>query len=194
MLGNDPMVMEFRKRWESLGGRVRLADGQEALLEACQDACREALPDPGVEKSRHTVVYWNDPDTPHLDWRSIMGNREDINWVAWEPTEQIREATAGAILGITGCAWAASSTGSVALYSSPSTGLLPSVLAPAHMVLIARDRLVASVADGLARIRAGALPPLVKIITGPSMTADIEGILVTGVHGPGQILAVIYDL
>lgn len=193
MLIDDPMVQEFTKRWKSMGGHIYLADGQEALLRACQMACQEALPNPGLEKSPHTVVYWNDPDTPHLDWGSILENRVDINWIAWEHTHHIREVTAGALFGITGCAWAVSATGSVALYSSPSTGLLPSVLAPTHLVLIDRDRLVASVADGLARIRSGALPPLVKIITGPSMTADIEGILVTGVHGPGQIIAVIYE-
>lgn len=194
MLSHDPLVVEFAKRWESLGGHVFLAQGQEALLEACQLACQRAVPNCSPEQPPRIIVYGDDPDTANLEWGAIMANRTDINWVRWENRDALRELTAEATLGITGCAWAVSATGSVALYSSPYTGLLPSVLAPTHLVLIARDRLVSSVAEGLARLRGAALPPLVKIITGPSMTADIEGILVTGVHGPGQVIAVIYEL
>jgi L-lactate dehydrogenase complex protein LldG len=31
------------------------------------------------------------------------------------------------------------------------------------------------------------------LVTGPSRTADIEGILVKGVHGPGELLVYVYE-
>lgn len=56
-------------------------------------------------------------------------------------------------------------------------------LAPwVHIAVLARDAIHRSIADALA-----AMPddPNVIWVTGPSKTADVEGILIQGVHGPG---------
>jgi L-lactate dehydrogenase complex protein LldG len=37
------------------------------------------------------------------------------------------------------------------------------------------------------------LPTAVVLITGPSKTADIEGILITGVHGPKSVHILLID-
>ncbi len=193
MLASDPVVREFVIRWEAMGGRSYLASGRDDLLRTCQLALRGVVWNQPSEMASDTVVYWNTPDGLDLDWVSITPDGVAVRWIPWTNTGEMRQITAGSILGITGCAWAVSSTGSVALYSGPKTGLLPSVLAPSHLILVPREKIVATVAEGLQRVPRDLLPPLVKIITGPSMTADIEGMLVTGVHGPGQVIAVIYE-
>jgi L-lactate utilization protein LutC len=101
-------------------------------------------------------------------------------------------------LGITGCAWAAADAGSVCLYSQKDSSLLPSLLPPIHVVLIAKDQIVLSFHEGMGKLYQdahdqGLWPSLVKIVAGPSMTADIEGQLILGVHGPRDIYAVIID-
>lgn len=194
MLASDPVVHEFVVRWEATGGRSYLASGHDDLLRACQGALSDVIQKQSSRLASYTVVYWNSPDVPNLDWPSIKTDKATVNWIPWTSTGEMRQITAGSFLGITGCAWAVSSTGSVALYSTPKTGLLPSVLTPYHLIFVPREKIVATVAEGLQHVPRDPLPPLVKIITGPSMTADIEGILVTGVHGPGQVIAVIYEL
>ena len=67
-------------------------------------------------------------------------------------------------------------------------------LPPWVMPAVDLASVVATVADGLTRLQGQALPPLMKIVSGPSMTADIEGTLVVGVHGPGKVGAIIYSL
>ena len=37
------------------------------------------------------------------------------------------------------------------------------------------------------------MPSAQALITGPSKTADIEGVLIKGVHGPGQVIALLID-
>ena len=69
-----------------------------------------------------------------------------------------------------------------------------------HLVVIPLSRLFASGEEWLAEMRyAGELDAFVRasrnlsIITGPSKSADLEGILTMGVHGPKVVHTVLFD-
>jgi len=106
--------------------------------------------------------------------------------------EELREACAAADAGITSADYALADTGSLVMLSSPQEARLISLLPPAHIAVVPRERILTGL-DELFTI----LPnPAVQtssmvLITGPSRTADIEQILVRGVHGPGQITVVL---
>lgn len=102
-----------------------------------------------------------------------------------EPTEDLWDAT----LGVSVADLAVAETGSVIVSAGPGRQRLSSLVPPANVMLVKRDKIVAKLADAIPLISSRSS----AIITGPSRTADIEGILVKGVHGPGDLMVFIYD-
>ena len=74
-------------------------------------------------------------------------------------------------------------TGTLVLTDAGSRSRLATVATWIHVAVLDPDRILASLADGIA-----ALPddPNVVFVTGSSCTADVEGILIRGAHGPAE--------
>ena len=78
------------------------------------------------------------------------------------------------------------------MLASPREARLISLLPPAHIAVVPRDRILTGLDELFTVLPDPAAPSSsMVLITGPSRTADIEQILVRGVHGPGQITVVI---
>ena len=106
--------------------------------------------------------------------------------------EQLRAACAVAEVGITSADYALAETGTLVLLSSPQEARMISLLPPMHIAVFPRARMLANLDELLAVLPNPAeQTSSMVLITGPSRTADIEQILVRGVHGPGEICAVI---
>lgn len=89
-------------------------------------------------------------------------------------------------LGVSPCDALVPETGSVVVCSAPGRGRLTSLAVPAHLVLADRSQLVANLAEAVSRLGNRSA----VIITGPSSSADIEGEMVRGVHGPKRLLLI----
>ncbi len=102
--------------------------------------------------------------------------------------DHLREACASAAFGITSADYALADTGSLVLLASPAEARLISLLPPAHIAVVSRAKILTGL-DELFSIlpRPAEASSSMVLITGPSRTADIEQILVRGVHGPGEI-------
>jgi L-lactate dehydrogenase complex protein LldG len=108
--------------------------------------------------------------------------------------EELKAACAAADFGITSVDYALSATGSFVMIASPSEARLVSLLPPAHIAIFPRSRILANLDELLTILpRPAEQTSSMVLITGPSRTADIEQILVRGVHGPGEVYAVIVD-
>lgn len=92
-------------------------------------------------------------------------------------------------IGVSRAILAVAETGTLIFASGPGYERLSSLAPPVNFVLISADAIVATLDEAVAR-----MPARNSVwVTGPSRTADIEGILVRGVHGPGELLVCVED-
>lgn len=113
-----------------------------------------------------------------------------------ERSQRLADLEAVAV-GLTGVEAAVAETGTLVLLAGPGRPRLAAMSVRTHIALFTPDQLHATlaawlharpdVADAL-RARSAAL-----FITGPSRTADIEMTLTVGVHGPGEVIAVLVE-
>ena len=104
----------------------------------------------------------------------------------------LRDACATADIGVTSADYALADTGSLVMLSSHSEARLVSLLPPVHLAVVPRRKLLTGLDELLTVLpNPAAQTSSMVLITGPSRTADIEQILVRGVHGPRAIHVVL---
>lgn len=92
--------------------------------------------------------------------------------------------------GITAALGAISETGTIILSDSTTSRRLGALAPWIHIALVRRETIHL---DLPAAIAAMPVDPNIIWCTGPSKTADVEGILIEGVHGPGIQIALLID-
>lgn len=116
-----------------------------------------------------------------------------------EAAQQFREQAFSAGVGITGVDFVLAESGTLVLSSVTEGAQLASLAPPVHVALYRRSQLVGSLEELLERLPVprDLTEPLlgrsVVFITGPSRTADIEQILIRGVHGPRELHAILVE-
>jgi L-lactate dehydrogenase complex protein LldG len=85
--------------------------------------------------------------------------------------------------GITRARAAIAETGTILIDDAGTSRRLAALAPWVHIAVLPRDRIYPFLADAVKEL--GTDPNLI-FVTGPSKTADVEGILIEGVHGPGQ--------
>ncbi len=134
-----------------------------------------------------TAVASNSPFLAECGIANLPGVRSGIT-----DRDQLREICAIADIGITSADYALADTGTLVLLSTPCEARMISLLPPAHIAVVPRNRILTGLDELLSVLPdPAAASSSMVLITGPSRTADIEQILVRGVHGPGQITVLI---
>lgn len=86
-------------------------------------------------------------------------------------------------------------TGTLMLLSGRDNPVTLAFLPETHVVVLAVEAIVGTYEEAIAALRAQTaatgLPRTVNLVSGPSRTADIMGILVTGAHGPRRLIVVL---
>jgi len=115
------------------------------------------------------------------------------------PATEFRQEAFSAEVGITGVDWVLAESGTLVLSSQTEGAQMASLAPPVHIALYRRSQVLASLEEVLERLPvlpdASAAAPgrSIVFVTGVSRTADIEQILIRGVHGPRELHAILVE-
>jgi L-lactate utilization protein LutC len=172
--------VDLEARIDSLQSRVEALAGK---------ACRSSDPRGFVAAAiaGKTAIASNARYLVDCGITSLPGVRSGITDRA-----ELRDLCASCDVGITSADYALADTGTLVMLSSPQEARMISLLPPAHIAVVPRE----SILTGLDELFSVLPDPAAQtssmvLITGPSRTADIEQILVRGVHGPGLITVLV---
>jgi L-lactate dehydrogenase complex protein LldG len=178
-----------RIRIPEVGVEARILSMMARVEALAGVACRTSDPCRFVAQAiaGKTAVASNAPYLAECGITSLPGVRSGITQL-----DELRALCASVDVGITSADYALADTGTLVMLAGPREARLVSLLPPAHIAVVPRDRILTGL-DELFSIlpRPAEQTSSMVLITGPSRTADIEQILVRGVHGPGQITVVI---
>ncbi|MFZ5633508.1 MAG: lactate utilization protein [Bacillota bacterium] len=117
---------------------------------------------------------------------------------AASPGESLARNLERAACGITGAGAIAADTGSIFIIEDRGNDHLVSALPPVHIVVAGAGAVVPTLTDAVKMCRNISRETLnkplaryISVISGPSMTADIQGVLVKGMHGPLEVHVVL---
>jgi L-lactate dehydrogenase complex protein LldG len=113
----------------------------------------------------------------------------DLDWVRAGLSVEARPTVGDDRLGITGVFCAIAETGTLVVISGADTPTTTTLLPDTHVAVVAGNRIVDTMEDAFALIRAerGRVPRAINLISGPSRTGDIEQTIVLGAHGPFRV-------
>lgn len=109
--------------------------------------------------------------------------------IAWIPDDNPGTSVSHAAIGFTGASLALTQTGTLLLAEDSGFARLVSNMVPTHIALVPENRVVSDWHEALSRLKReeNRVPRILSWISGPSQTADIQGALVYGMHGPLRV-------
>ena len=187
-----PVHLRVDARLEAMDAEARVASmlrAVEALAGKTRRAATgaEARAYVGAVLDGKTAVASNAPFLRECGIVDLAGVQSGFTDAA-----ALRALCATADVGITSADYALADTGTLVMLASPAEARLISLLPPMHIAVVPKERLLSGLDELFTMLPdPAAQTSSMVLITGPSRTADIEQILVRGVHGPGEIHVVV---
>ena len=196
-IASEDLLSHFEVELRKIGGSTHVVRDRSEISELLGRLVND--------KESHGVVLSRNPLLSALGLADILSELKLPAWMAPSPgalaagpeaAREFRNRCFSAVAGITGVDFALAETGSLVLSSQTEGSQLSSLAPPIHVALFLRSQIVANLEQILEAIPNEPTPMpgrSIVFVTGTSRTADIEQILIRGVHGPGEVHAVVVE-
>ncbi|PYV86306.1 MAG: hypothetical protein DMG05_20130 [Acidobacteria bacterium] len=194
---HDSLVDRFKKEFELVSGEATVCTSIEAAFKSV----RQLVLSSGFGKvavSKHDLcrrlklLERLPVELPEVQFISETIDSEN----AFE-RERLTERLSEVQLSITGVEYLIADTGTLVTIANPQASRQISLLPTAHLALAKAKQIYPNMAELFLQIQekyGDNLPgSALTLITGPSRTADIEKVLIKGVHGPTRLFAILLD-
>lgn len=169
----------FEQLWERFHQRIEMLGDHSYRFQNAEAALEWLLLEVKRKNFKQGIV---DKDTAH--YLSLQDPADPrFRWVPSEDRQLFFQADFAATL----VDFAVAETGSLGICFHPDRAPMSSLAPPIHYAVVPREALVADVFDGIEKQTNKDHSRSVVWITGSSRTADIDGILVHGAHGPREL-------
>lgn len=184
----EQLVEKFRERLEAQTGVFKRASGNKGVL----DAMSEIFEQEAISRASAST----DPVIAELDLATWAGEKGYI--VHTQKEFQDRQGFKKMVFtevdaGITGVDYGFAESGTLCLLANHDMPRLSSLAPLVHIAVLPVKRLVATYEEMVEKVFNGDLPSQVIMITGPSMTADIQATPFKGMHGPKRLIVILKD-
>lgn len=154
-----------------------------------------AAAEPAIEfltshNARTVMVNFSSNPAPAIEEKLASTGYELHHWGDADCMQQAFKCDAS----LTDCRYGIADSGGFLVWSDPKFGRSTTLTTAVHIVLLPKRLIVADLIDAMPKIlldNNGQMPSNAVVINGPSKTGDIEMKLVTGVHGPKYLCAIV---
>jgi L-lactate utilization protein LutC len=191
----DSLIEKFRTEFERVSGKLAVCKNSDLAVDTIKDLILSSC-FKQVAVSKHAVcrqLCLLEKLRTELPEVQFWG--EDINSENPFARLSLRGTLAQVQLSITGAEYLVADIGSILVSAGAQASRQISLLPSTHLVIATPDQIFPNMAELFLSIheQCGENLPgsALTLITGPSRTADIEKVLIKGVHGPTRLLAIL---
>jgi L-lactate dehydrogenase complex protein LldG len=184
----EQLVQRFRERLEAQTGILKRAAGNVGVREALAQVFQEENLSRAIASTDEVISGLNLPE-----WAAARGFTITTQRDYPDRTSYKKAVFTQADAGITGADFAFAESGTLCLSARSDMPRLTSLAPLVHIAVLPTSRLVPTYEHMIEAMFGDTPPSQLILITGPSMTADIQATPFKGMHGPRRLIVILKD-
>jgi len=187
-MNREQLVARFKELLEAQTGVFIRASGKEGVRAALLEVFLEERITRAIASEEDVIAALGLPEWGSANGFTITTHRDYPDRKAFK-----KGVFTEAEVGITGADFGFAESATLCLKAMVDRPRLISLAPVVHIAILPVDRLVPTYEHMVANVFGGAPPSQLILITGPSMTGDIQATPFKGMHGPKRLIVILQD-